>query len=89
MDSGTEAFFSSQRESLYHQQGVCVDEAITFLQTVKVSQSQHGLRHGDHTRYRQYCTHRLARLYKSLKFTHGRGRYQKRVLEASMIVDER
>mmetsp|Transcript_11273 Transcript_11273/g.27521 ORF Transcript_11273/g.27521 Transcript_11273/m.27521 type:complete len:608 (-) Transcript_11273:1875-3698(-) len=62
---------------------------LDILQTVKTSQSQHGLRHGDHVRYRQYCTRRLARLYKALKFGHGRGRYQKKALEAATVTDER
>lgn len=62
---------------------------LDILQIVKVSQSQHGLRHGDHSRYRQYCTRRLARLYKSLKFSHGRGRYQKKAVEAATVTDER
>ena len=51
---------------------------LDILQIVKIGQSQHGLRHGDHTRYRQYCKRRLARMYKALKFSHGRGKYQKR-----------
>ena len=58
---------------------------LDILQIVKVSQSQHGLRHGDHMRYRQYCTRRLARIYKALKFSHGRGRYQKRTLEPELV----
>ena len=61
---------------------------LDILQIVKVSQSQHGLRHGDHARYRQYCTRRLARLYKANRMSHGRGRYQKRTLEVSMVDNE-
>ena len=38
---------------------------------------------------RQYCTRRLRRLYKVLKLTHGRGRYQKRRLEPHMATDVR
>jgi signal recognition particle subunit SRP68 len=62
---------------------------LDILQIVKLSQNQHGLRHDDHGRYRQYCTRRLARVYKSLKFTHGRGKYQKKTLDAAMVKDER
>jgi len=51
---------------------------LDIMQIVKISQSQHGLRHGDHTRYRQYCTRRLARVYKALNFSHGKGRFQKK-----------
>lgn len=61
---------------------------LDILQIVKIGQSQHGLRHGDHTRYRQYCKRRLARMYKALKFSHGRGKYQKRTLEPAMVADE-
>ena len=61
---------------------------LDILQIVKVSQSQHGLRHGDHARYRQYCTRRLARLYKANRMSHGRGRYQKRTLEVSIVDNE-
>ena len=60
---------------------------LDILQIVKVSQSQHGLRHGDHTRYRQYCTRRLARMYKALNFSHGRGKYQKRALSPEVVAD--
>ena len=38
---------------------------------------------------RQYCTRRLARLYKSLKLSHGRGKYQKKALDAGMVSDEK
>lgn len=43
---------------------------------LKAQQSQNGLRHNDHLRYRQYCSRRLRRLYNTLKFKHGRGRYK-------------
>lgn len=41
---------------------------------IKNSQLQNGLRHGDYRRYRQYCSRRLQRVRKSVKFTHGRGK---------------
>ena len=68
-------------------QGLTSNLTLDILQIVKVSQGQHGLRHGDHTRYRQYCTRRLARIYKALNFSHGRGKYQKRVLSPEVVVD--
>ena len=67
------------------QRELATNLTLDILQIVKVSQSQHGLRHGDHARYRQYCTRRLARLYKAHKLSHGRGRYQKRTLEAYIV----
>lgn len=38
---------------------------------------------------RRYCTARLRRLYKSLKFTHGRGKYTKRAITASIVIEVR
>ncbi|KAK3006026.1 hypothetical protein RJ639_016108 [Escallonia herrerae] len=63
--------------------------SINVLQLLKSSQMQHGLRFGDYTRYRRYCTARLRRLYKSLKFTHGRGKYAKKAITASTITEVR
>ncbi|KAI3954268.1 hypothetical protein MKW98_018092 [Papaver atlanticum] len=50
---------------------------------------QHGLRHGDYTRYRRYCTAQLRRLYKSLKFTHGQGKYNKRAITETIVTEVR
>ncbi|KAG9139370.1 hypothetical protein Leryth_025038 [Lithospermum erythrorhizon] len=50
---------------------------------------QHGLRFGDYARYRRYCTARLRRLYKSLKFTHGRGKYTKKAINISTVTEVR
>ncbi|KAK1358006.1 Signal recognition particle subunit SRP68 [Heracleum sosnowskyi] len=63
--------------------------SIHVLQLLKSAQMQHGLRFGDYTRYRRYCTARLRRLYKSLKFTHGRGKYTKRAIQPSMVTEVR
>lgn len=63
--------------------------SIHVLQLLKSAQMQHGLRFGDYTRYRRYCTARLRRLYKSLKFTHGRGKYTKRTIQPSMVTEVR
>ncbi|KAH7855630.1 hypothetical protein Vadar_026941 [Vaccinium darrowii] len=63
--------------------------SINVLQLLKSSQMQHGLRFGDYTRYRRYCTARLRRLYKSLKFTHGRGKYTKKAITAHTVTEVR
>eukprot|EP00218_Dolichomastix_sp_CCMP3274_P013143 CAMPEP_0170144186 /NCGR_PEP_ID=MMETSP0033_2-20121228/13339_1 /TAXON_ID=195969 /ORGANISM="Dolichomastix tenuilepis, Strain CCMP3274" /LENGTH=603 /DNA_ID=CAMNT_0010380671 /DNA_START=14 /DNA_END=1825 /DNA_ORIENTATION=+ len=63
--------------------------AFPLLQMLKTAQEQHGLRHDDYGRYRQYCARRLRRLHKALKFTHGKDRYQARVVEARMCTDSR
>lgn len=39
--------------------------------------------------YRRYCTARLRRLYKSLKFTHGRGKYTKRAITPTTVTEVR
>mmetsp|Transcript_1425 Transcript_1425/g.3202 ORF Transcript_1425/g.3202 Transcript_1425/m.3202 type:complete len:575 (-) Transcript_1425:84-1808(-) len=46
------------------------------LSIAATQQSLNGLRHNDHLRYRQYCSRRLRRLYNSLRFKHGRGRFK-------------
>ncbi|PPD73878.1 hypothetical protein GOBAR_DD29199 [Gossypium barbadense] len=61
--------------------------SINVLQLLKSAQMQHGLRHGDYTRYRRYCTARLRRLYKSLKFTHGRGKYTRKAISESTVTE--
>ncbi|CAK9177486.1 unnamed protein product [Ilex paraguariensis] len=63
--------------------------SINVLQLLRSSQMQHGLRHGDYIRYRRYCTARLRRLYKSLKFAHGRGKYTKKAVTTSTITEVR
>lgn len=42
-----------------------------------------------HDDRRQYCSRRLRRIYKSVRFLHGRGRYQKKKLEPEGIKDIR
>nr|CAD1839978.1 unnamed protein product [Ananas comosus var. bracteatus] len=67
-----------------------VESFLSFLlRLLKSSQMQHGLRHGDYTRYRRYCTARLRRLYKSLKFTHGRGKFTRRAITESTVTEVR
>jgi signal recognition particle subunit SRP68 len=63
--------------------------SIHVLQLLKSAQMQHGLRFGDYTRYRRYCTARLRRLYKSLKFTHGRGKYTKKSITSATVTEVR
>ncbi|XP_044503574.1 signal recognition particle subunit SRP68-like [Mangifera indica] len=63
--------------------------SINVLQLLKSAQMQHGLRHGDYTRYRRYCTARLRRLYKSLKFTHGRGKYTRKAITEATVTEVR
>ncbi|GKV45571.1 hypothetical protein SLEP1_g52639 [Rubroshorea leprosula] len=59
--------------------------SINVLQLLKSAQMQHG----DYTRYRRYCTARLGRLYKSLKFKHGRGKYTRRAITESTVTEVR
>jgi signal recognition particle subunit SRP68 len=43
-----------------------LSEKLSFevLKLVKLYQDQNGIRHEDHHRYRQFCTRKLAKLYK-------------------------
>eukprot|EP00047_Mylnosiga_fluctuans_P002980 m.226832 g.226832 ORF g.226832 m.226832 type:complete len:577 (+) comp11490_c0_seq1:121-1851(+) len=52
-------------------------------------QGEHGLRHSDYQRYRQYCTRRLERLYHHLKLNHGAKKYVERPITADKVLDER
>ncbi|XP_015066865.1 signal recognition particle subunit SRP68-like isoform X1 [Solanum pennellii] len=63
--------------------------SVNVLQLLKSAQMQHGLRFGDYARYRRYCTARLRRLYKSLKFTHGRLKYTKRSISVTTVTEVR
>ncbi|TMW99274.1 hypothetical protein EJD97_002804 [Solanum chilense] len=63
--------------------------SVNVLQLLKSAQMQHGLRFGDYARYRRYCTARLRRLYKSLKFTHGRLKYTKRPISITTVTEVR
>jgi signal recognition particle subunit SRP68 len=63
--------------------------SLDILSIIKTSQAQYGLRHQDYQRYRRYCTRRIARIRKSLKFTHGRGHFQARKIDATTTTDER
>ncbi|KAH8380073.1 hypothetical protein KR009_008748 [Drosophila setifemur] len=49
-----------------------------LLHMIKDAQQQHGLRHGDFQRYRGYCTRRIRRLRKALKYPQGDKRHFKR-----------
>lgn len=51
---------------------------LPVLHMIKEAQQQHGLRHGDYQRYRGYCTRRIRRLRKALKFPQGDKRHFKR-----------
>lgn len=70
-----------------------VDEApleevsLEIFNIIKSSHAQHGLRHGDYSRYRQYCTRRLHRMRKSIGLTHGKGRFKPVGLEPQMVRD--
>jgi signal recognition particle subunit SRP68 len=55
---------------------------------IKESQQQHGLRHGDHDRYRSYCSRRLHRLRKTLNFKCGNTRrFQRREVTVDDLND--
>lgn len=63
--------------------------SLDILTTIKQNQNQHGLRHGDYQRYRNYCSRRVRRLRRSLKFTHGKHKFQKKNVEVETVTDSR
>ncbi|XP_037934203.1 signal recognition particle subunit SRP68 [Teleopsis dalmanni] len=52
--------------------------SLEILHMIKNAQQQHGLRHGDYQRYRGYCTRRIRRLRKTLKYPQGDKRHFKK-----------
>lgn len=68
---------------------VLPEVSLEVFNVIKSSQAQHGLRHGDYVRYRQYCSRRLHRVRKAVGFLHGKGRYVKKQLEPRMVKDSR
>uniref|UniRef100_A0AAV1UYH6 Signal recognition particle subunit SRP68 n=1 Tax=Peronospora matthiolae TaxID=2874970 RepID=A0AAV1UYH6_9STRA len=64
--------------------------SVPILETVKAAQLQNGLRHRDFQRYRQYCTRRLRRIRKSVKFTHGKGKqFINKKVDAETAIEHR
>ncbi|GJP50602.1 hypothetical protein CLOM_g9750 [Closterium sp. NIES-68] len=63
--------------------------AFNVLHLIKTAQAQHGGRYGDYQRYRRYCSARLRRLFRSLRFLHGKGKYQRKALEPHTVSDVR
>ncbi|CAI5478412.1 unnamed protein product [Closterium sp. Yama58-4] len=63
--------------------------AFNVLHLIKTAQAQHGGRYGDYQRYRRYCSARLRRLFRSLRFLHGKGKYQRKSLEPNTVTDVR
>jgi len=60
--------------------------SLKIHQKIKLTQSQNGLRHNDYHRYRQYCSRRLRRIRRAIKFTHGKGRaFMKREIKADIV----
>lgn len=52
---------------------------------VKSAQNQNGLRHNDYARYHHYCIRKLHRMRKSLKFTQGRKKFEKKTVSATEV----
>eukprot|EP00658_Telonema_sp_P-2_P023879 TRINITY_DN19580_c0_g1_i5.p1 TRINITY_DN19580_c0_g1~~TRINITY_DN19580_c0_g1_i5.p1 ORF type:complete len:598 (+),score=159.64 TRINITY_DN19580_c0_g1_i5:202-1995(+) len=63
--------------------------SLPLLQTIKTAQRANGLLHSEYERYRHYCTRKVQRVRRALKFTHGRGKYHKRDLVAETLKDEK
>ncbi|VDM31680.1 unnamed protein product [Hydatigera taeniaeformis] len=60
------------------------------LYITKCAQNQHGLRHGDYQRYRQYVARKIRRMRKSLRFQQGnRSRVAPKKLTPEIVTDAR
>ena len=62
---------------------------LIVLSTIKISQLQNGLRHGDYQRYRQYCSRRVRRLRICLKITGSKHHYKSKSIEPIQVNDPR
>lgn len=51
-----------------------------LLQTITNSQNHHGFKHGDYSRYRNYCQKKVLRLRTQINFKYGRGKFQQKSL---------
>ncbi len=65
---------------------------LPLLETIRVAQCEHGLKHSEFRAYRVYCTRKLHRLYKGTGFVHKsgpKGKFTKRTIFASDVHDVR
>ncbi|XP_063681088.1 signal recognition particle subunit SRP68-like [Bolinopsis microptera] len=62
--------------------------ALSLLKEIKEYQNLHGLKHDDYQRYRQYCSRRLHRLYKGLKFLHGGKKFTNKKITPDLFVKD-
>lgn len=60
------------------------------LQTIRVTQNENGLRHGDYMRYRQYCARKLRRMRKNLGMVLAdkSHRFKPHAIQASNVKDK-
>ena len=65
---------------------------LELLDTVRIAQCEHGLKHSEFRAYRIYCTRKLHRLYKCTGMTHKtgpKGKFRRRPIVASDVHDVR
>lgn len=62
--------------------------SIEVLPMIIENQRQHGLRHNDYLRYRQYCTRRIRRLRKALSYTQGKHRFSKKPVTLEKVLTD-
>eukprot|EP00743_Colponemidia_sp_Colp-15_P000913 GILK01001006.1.p1 GENE.GILK01001006.1~~GILK01001006.1.p1 ORF type:complete len:594 (+),score=96.02 GILK01001006.1:52-1782(+) len=61
--------------------------SLDIINTVKTAQIQNGLRHSDFQRYRRYCARRLRRVRQSIRFLHGRGKFQQKQVTEDLVTN--
>eukprot|EP00474_Spongospora_subterranea_P009045 CRZ09503.1 hypothetical protein [Spongospora subterranea] len=63
--------------------------SLDLFSEIHQSQLANGIRQRNFLRYRAYCSRRLRRLRKSVRFTHGKGKFVQKTLEPSMVSNVR
>jgi len=62
--------------------------SLEILSKIKANQAANGIRLGDYVRYSQYCTKRMHRIRKKLKFHHG-AKFKKKSITPEIVIDAR
>lgn len=64
---------------------------LALFSFVRINQSEHGLKHSEYTRYRQYCARKLRKLLKGANLVQAsaKGKYVKRTVHTDSLDDER
>jgi hypothetical protein len=86
-------FISQTLEPCFFSNGSMSEQSsvicLPVLVEIKTAQAQHGLKHGDYQRYRQYCTRKLHRLRESVNLKCGKKSFQPKPIDEHVLSNER